>query len=125
MRPRLAGQRLPHAAGDTTPSGCDRGAGRNTHRCSQQVQEGSGRQHRIFACRQRCSRRNRKTAFMREVVFQLRVDHPGALIAKADSPAIHITAPSLEELHHEAREALIQHFRPAHATYRCGSGASP
>jgi hypothetical protein len=31
---------------------------------------------------------------------------------------IRISAPSLEELHHEAREALIEHMGPAHCTVR-------
>jgi hypothetical protein len=53
---------------------------------------------------------------MREVVFQLRMDAPGALCAVAESPAMRITAANLEELHHEARDALIAHFGPAHAT---------
>jgi len=55
---------------------------------------------------------------MREVVFQLRVEHPGQLIAEAESLALNISAPTLEELHHEAREALIERFGPAHATYQ-------
>jgi hypothetical protein len=55
---------------------------------------------------------------MREVVFQLRVEQPGQLIAEADALAMRISAPNLEELHHEAREALIKRFGPAHATYQ-------
>jgi hypothetical protein len=31
---------------------------------------------------------------------------------------VRIAAPTLEELQHEAREALIEHFGPAHCTYR-------
>lgn len=55
---------------------------------------------------------------MREVVFQVLAERPGQLDARADSLPIHISAPTLEELHHEAREALIEHLGPAHSTYR-------
>ncbi len=55
---------------------------------------------------------------MREVVFRFVVERPGHLEARCDAPALQIAAPSLEELQHEAREALIEHFGPAHCTYR-------
>ena len=55
---------------------------------------------------------------MREVVFRFVVERPGHLEARSDIPALQISAPSLEELHHEAREALIEHFGPAHCAYR-------
>lgn len=55
---------------------------------------------------------------MREVVFRLEAERPGHLEAQAESLPIRITAPSLEELQHEAREALIEHFGPAHCAYR-------
>jgi hypothetical protein len=55
---------------------------------------------------------------MREVVFQILAERPGQLHAQADSLPIQICAPTLEELHHEAREALIEHLGPAHSTYR-------
>ncbi|MFM7087028.1 MAG: hypothetical protein ACKOXO_08570 [Cyanobium sp.] len=55
---------------------------------------------------------------MREVVFHVVVDRPGHLEAQADTPALRIAAPTLEELQHEAREALIAHLGPAHGTYR-------
>jgi len=55
---------------------------------------------------------------MREVVFHVLVERPGHLEAKADTLPIRITAPSLEELQHEAREALIEHLGPAHCTVR-------
>ena len=55
---------------------------------------------------------------MREVVFRFVVERPGHLEAQADVPALQIAAPSLEELQHEAREALIEHFGPAHCTYQ-------
>ncbi len=55
---------------------------------------------------------------MREVVFHVLADCPGHLAARAERPPITIAAPSFEELQHEAREALIQHFGPAHAAYR-------
>jgi hypothetical protein len=56
---------------------------------------------------------------MREVVFRIQQSEPsGALQATADNQPLTITAPSLEELQHEAREALIAHFGPAHVAYR-------
>jgi hypothetical protein len=55
---------------------------------------------------------------MREIVFRLLCEQPGRLEARADDPGLTITAPSREELHHEAREALIQHFGQAHASWR-------
>jgi hypothetical protein len=65
---------------------------------------------------------------MREVVFRLEAERPGHLEAQADTLPIRITAPTLEELQHEAREALIEHLGPAHCTYRVsvrrGSGAA-
>ncbi|MFO8237000.1 MAG: hypothetical protein R6U00_01850 [Prochlorococcaceae cyanobacterium] len=59
---------------------------------------------------------------MREIVFRVLSDTPGRLDAIAISPASHhplrITAPSLEELHHEARDALIEHLGAVHGAYR-------
>ena len=55
---------------------------------------------------------------MREVVFRLLVEGPGLLTAQADAPSVRIEAPSLEELHHEAREALIREFGAAHSAFR-------
>lgn len=55
---------------------------------------------------------------MREVLFRVLVERPGHLTAQADDPSVRIEAPSLEELHHEAREALIKHFGAAHSAYR-------
>ena len=55
---------------------------------------------------------------MKEVVFRVLSERPGHLEARAEVPALCITAPSLEELHHEAREALIQRLGPAHCAYR-------
>lgn len=55
---------------------------------------------------------------MREVVFRFVAERPGHLEARADAPALHIAAPTLEELQHEAREALIEHFGPVHCAYR-------
>ncbi|MFM7641930.1 MAG: hypothetical protein ACKO45_10325 [Cyanobium sp.] len=54
---------------------------------------------------------------MREVVFRVLAERPGHREAQADTMPIHITAPTLEELQHEAREALIEHFGPAHCAY--------
>jgi hypothetical protein len=55
---------------------------------------------------------------MREVVFRLEAERPGHLEARAETLPIHITAPTLEELQHEAREALIAHMGPSHCTVR-------
>ncbi len=55
---------------------------------------------------------------MREVVFHVLTERPGHLEAQADTLPICITAPTLEELQHEAREALIEHMGPAHGTVR-------
>jgi hypothetical protein len=55
---------------------------------------------------------------MREVVFRVVTDHPGRLVAQAETLPLQIAAPTHEELQHEAREALIQHLGPAHVTYR-------
>ena len=72
---------------------------------------------------------------MREVVFRVVAERPGHLEAQAVGAAfsagvtlpIRITAPTLEELPHEAREALIDHLGPAHCTVRVRvrRGSSP
>lgn len=62
---------------------------------------------------------------MREILFRVVVERPGHLEAQAESLPIHITAPTLEELQHEAREALIQQFGPAHGTVRVRVRRSP
>jgi hypothetical protein len=62
---------------------------------------------------------------MREVVFRVVAERPGHLEAQAVGAAfsagvtlpVLITAPTLEELQHEAREALIEHLGPAHCAY--------
>jgi hypothetical protein len=55
---------------------------------------------------------------MREIVFHLQ-EHSGTrLRASAEHPLLTIEAGTLEELQHEAREALIDHFGPAHVAYR-------
>lgn len=58
------------------------------------------------------------TPAMRDVVFRVISERPGQLQAQADILPIRITAPNLEELQHEAREALIEHLGPAHCAYR-------
>ena len=59
---------------------------------------------------------------MREIEFRLQPGGPPGAAAQLRASAgplpITIEAASLEELQHEAREALIQHFGPAHVTYR-------
>lgn len=61
---------------------------------------------------------SRKYPHMRQVVFHVLAERPGHLEAQAETLPIRITAPTLEELQHEAREALIEHFGPAHCAYR-------
>jgi hypothetical protein len=55
---------------------------------------------------------------MKDVVFRVLRDQPGALEAKAEHQPLTITATNLEDLQHEAREALIHHFGPSHVAYR-------
>ena len=55
---------------------------------------------------------------MREIEFTLLNDGPGQLMAQALEQDLQIAAPTWEELHHEARDALIGHLGPAHGTYR-------
>jgi hypothetical protein len=55
---------------------------------------------------------------MREIVFRVLSERPGHLVARAEDRPITIEAASLEDLHHEAREALIQHLGHAHGTVR-------
>ena len=55
---------------------------------------------------------------MREVVFLVLAERPGHLEVQAETLPIRITAPTLEELQHQAREALIEHLGPAHWTVR-------
>ncbi len=54
---------------------------------------------------------------MREVVFRILVERTGHLEAQAHNLPIQITAPTHEDLQHEAREALITHVGPAHCGY--------
>ncbi len=58
-------------------------------------------------------------------VFRLEAERRGHLEASADGLPIRITAPTLEELQHEAREALIEHMGPAHCTVRVRVRRSP
>jgi len=60
----------------------------------------------------------RRVPRMREIVFRVLAERPAHLEAQAESLPIRITAATLEELQHEAREALIEHLGPAHCTYR-------
>jgi len=55
---------------------------------------------------------------MREIVFHVLAERRGHLEAQAETLPIRITAPTLEELQHEARDALIEHLGPAHCTFR-------
>ncbi len=55
---------------------------------------------------------------MREVVFHVVTEEPGHLEAQADTLPLRITAPTFEDLQHEAREALIEQLGPAHCSVR-------
>lgn len=55
---------------------------------------------------------------MQEIVFEVLSDEPGQLVASADQQHLRISASNLEELQHEAREALMAHFGPSHVAYR-------
>jgi hypothetical protein len=55
---------------------------------------------------------------MREAVFRVVAELPGHLDAQAETLPIRIKAPTLEELQHQAREALLEHMGPVHCTYR-------
>ena len=59
---------------------------------------------------------------MREIVFHVLSDTPGYLHAEASVMStlqtIRITATSLEELQHEARDAVMKHLGQAHGAYR-------
>jgi hypothetical protein len=55
---------------------------------------------------------------MREIVFHVQPRSALGLEAVEPERQLKIAAPSLEELHEEARDALIQHFGAAHLSYR-------
>jgi hypothetical protein len=55
---------------------------------------------------------------MQDVVFELISDGPGQLLATAHAQHLQIQATNLEDLQHEAREALMGHFGPSHVAYR-------
>jgi hypothetical protein len=55
---------------------------------------------------------------MREIVFRVTAERPGHLEATAAHPRLTVWAPSREEWHHEAREALIGELGQSHVTYR-------
>jgi len=55
---------------------------------------------------------------MREIVFLVTAEQPGRIEATAPDRGLMVEAPTLEELHHEARDALIRQVGPSHATYR-------
>ncbi|MCP9850436.1 hypothetical protein KBY88_11550 [Cyanobium sp. Morenito 9A2] len=55
---------------------------------------------------------------MREIVFELSQERPGFVQATAPQAGLTVESGSIEGLHHEAREALIQHLGAVHATYR-------
>ena len=54
---------------------------------------------------------------MREIVF-LVAKSAATLQTKSESPSLTIRSSNLEELHHAARDALIEHFGPSHGAYK-------
>jgi len=55
---------------------------------------------------------------MREIVFLVTTEQPGRIEATAPDRGLIVEAPTLEELHYEARDAVIRLVGPSHATYR-------
>ena len=55
---------------------------------------------------------------MREIVFLVTTERPGHIEATAPDRALTVQAASLEELHHEAREALMAQVGPVHNSFR-------
>jgi len=55
---------------------------------------------------------------MREIVFLVRPAPEGRWLASCGDPLLRLCAPTIEELHHEAREALISTLGPAHVACR-------
>jgi len=55
---------------------------------------------------------------MREITFDVEQARTRQLTGRSSNPKLRIDASSLEELQHEARDALIQHYGPAHVGYR-------
>ena len=61
---------------------------------------------------------SRQEIAMREIVFLVTTERPGHIEATAPDRSLQVQAPSLEELHHEAREALMAQVGAAHNSYR-------
>mgnify|MGYP006288558639 CR=1 FL=1 len=55
---------------------------------------------------------------MREIVFSVLEQAPDQLLARSLDGRLEVSATSLEELRHEAREALIAQLGPAHVACR-------
>ncbi len=55
---------------------------------------------------------------MREIVFLVTAERPGHIEATAPDSSLRVQAASLEELHQEAREALMAKVGAAHNSYR-------
>lgn len=55
---------------------------------------------------------------MREIVFRVLEERPGHLMARSEDGTLLVVAPSREELHHEAREALMRQRGAAHVAFR-------
>ena len=54
---------------------------------------------------------------MREIVF-LVAKSAATLQTKSEPPSLTVCSSNLEELHHAARDALIEHFGPSHGAYK-------
>ena len=54
---------------------------------------------------------------MREIVF-LVAKSAATLQTKSEPPSLTVRSSNLEELHHAARDALIEHFGPSHGAYK-------
>jgi hypothetical protein len=55
---------------------------------------------------------------MREIVFRVLSETKGVIVAETQDHTMRVCAPSIEDLHHEAREALMQRFGPVHGAYK-------
>ena len=55
---------------------------------------------------------------MRQITFEVEQARSQQLTGRSSNPKLRIDASNLEELQHEARDALIQHYGPANAGYR-------
>ncbi|MFM7311664.1 MAG: hypothetical protein ACKO0M_00580 [Cyanobium sp.] len=62
---------------------------------------------------------------MREILFRVREQRPGHLVACSEDGALLVSAATREELHHEAREAVIGQLGEAHVAFRIRLSQQP